>query len=68
MTLMTLITEKKSLHLGQKSIDYRKINGIMGAFAEINVSPVTISKRHDIKRLESLYSYIDIELNKFKGD
>lgn len=28
---------------------------IMRAFAKINVSPVTISKRQDIKRLENVY-------------
>jgi len=27
-------------------------------FAEINLSPVTISKRHDIKHLKSLYFYL----------
>ena len=56
-----LIPAKKSLHLAEKSIDYRKVRGIMAAFAEIGVSPVTISKRHDIKKLDSLYSYFEIK-------
>jgi hypothetical protein len=61
LCLLARIPEKKSLYLGQKAIDSRKINGIMSAFVEINVSPVTICKRHDIKKLESLYSYIEIK-------
>ena len=64
--LLTLIPKKKSLHLGQKAIDYRKLRGIMSAFAEINVSPVTISKRHAIQKLDSLYSYLEIK--KSEGD
>ena len=56
--LLALIKEQKSLLLGQKAIDYRKIKDIMSAFAEIDVSPVTISKRHDVKKLDSLYSFL----------
>lgn len=28
---------------------------VMRTFAKINVSPVTISKRQDVKRLENIY-------------
>jgi hypothetical protein len=56
--LMALIPEKKSLHLAQKSMSCRKIEKLMAAFAAIDVSPVTISKRHEIKYLKSLYAYL----------
>lgn len=56
--LMMLIAEKKSLLLAQKALNYRRINDVMDAFAKINVSPITISKRHDMKQLKCLYSYL----------
>ena len=56
--LVTLIPEKKSLYLAQKTMDCRDMEKLMGAFAKINVSPVTISKRHDIKYLKCLYEFI----------
>ncbi len=58
LRLLALIPEKKSLYLAQKSMDCRDMDKIMKAFAEINVSPVTISKRHDVKHLENIYGYI----------
>ena len=30
----------------------------MDSFAQINLSPVTISKRHDVKYLECPYTYL----------
>ena len=57
LRLLELIPEKKSLYLAQKAMDCRNIDKIMNAFAEINLSPVTISKRHNVKYLRSLYSY-----------
>ena len=36
----------------------RNIERVMDEFARINVSPVTISKRHDVKNLENLYAYL----------
>jgi hypothetical protein len=30
----------------------------MEAFSDIEVAPVTISKRHDVKKLDSLYKYM----------
>ena len=56
--LVTLIPEKKSLYLAQKAMDCRDMEKLMGAFAKINVSPVTISKRHDIKYLKCLYEFM----------
>lgn len=56
--LLALIPEKKSLYLAQKAMNCRNIEKVMDAFAKINVSPVSISKRHDVKCLKNLYSYI----------
>ncbi len=59
LRLLTLIPEKKSLHLALKSLNYREYRDVMLAFEEIGISPITISKRHDMKCLESLYSYLN---------
>ena len=58
LRLVTLIPEKKSLYLAQKATNCRNIEKVMEAFAKINVSPVTISKRHDVQHLKNLYSYL----------
>ncbi len=58
LQLMELVPKKKSLYLAQKEMNDRNIDKIMAMFAELNVSPVTISKRHNIKSLKSLYSYL----------
>lgn len=58
LRLVALIPEKRSLYLAQKAMNYRNMEKVMDAFAEINVSPVTISKRQDIKYLKNLYTYI----------
>ena len=57
--LLVLIPEKKSLLLAQKALKCRRIEEIMDQFATINLSPVTISKRQDVKHLESLYRFLD---------
>ena len=59
LRLIALIPEKKSLHLAQKEMKCRTMDDVMIAFAKINLSPVTISKRHDVKHLENLYTYLD---------
>lgn len=59
LRLVALVPDKKSLLLAQKSLNYRRIDDVMETFAKINVSPITISKRHDVKHLPSLYSYFD---------
>lgn len=56
MRLVTLIPEKKSLHLAQKSMSCKRdMDQIMDEFTRINLSPVTLSKRQDVKFLENLY-------------
>ena len=56
--LLMLIPEKKSLHLAHKSLKNRNFRDVMLCFEEIDLSPITISKRHDAKKLDSLYKYI----------
>lgn len=56
--LVTLIPEKKSLSMAQKAINCRNTERVMKAFAKINVSPVTISKRQDVKQLKNIYEYL----------
>ena len=56
--LVTLISEKKSLLLAQKALNYRGLDKIMEKFATIELSPVTLSKRHDIKKLDNIYKYM----------
>jgi len=58
LRLLVLIPEKKSIHLAQKAMNCRNIEKVMETFAKINLSPVTISKRHDVKHLEGLYVYL----------
>lgn len=58
LRLLALIPEKKSLYLAQKEMRCRSMEKIMEAFAEINLSPVTISKRHDLKHLGNIYFYM----------
>ena len=57
LRLLTLIPEKRSLHLAQKAANCRDIDKVMEAFARIDLSPVPIAKRHGIKHLENLYSF-----------
>ena len=56
--LVELVPEKKSLLLAQKALDYRRIDDVMEMFADIEVSPVTISKRSDERKLDNLIKYI----------
>lgn len=57
LRLLSLIPDKKSLHLAQKALNCRDVEKVMMVFTKINLSPVTISKRHGVKHLENLYSY-----------
>lgn len=57
LRLLALIPDKKSLHLAQKAMNCRDVEKVMEAFTKINLSPVTISKRHEVKHLDNLYSY-----------
>ena len=56
--LVGLVPEKKSLLLAQKALNCRRIDKVMKAFFDIQVSPINISKRHDIKKLDNLYKYL----------
>jgi len=56
--LVGLVPEKKSLLLAQKALNYRRIDKVMKAFFDIEVAPITISKRHNIKKLDNLYNYL----------
>ena len=58
LRLVALIPEKKSLYLAQKAMNCRSMRKVLEGFAKINLSPVTISKRQDIKYLKNLYAYI----------
>ena len=56
--LIGLVPEKKSLLLAQKALNYRRIDKVMKAFFDIEVAPITISKRHAIKKLDNIYNYL----------
>lgn len=58
LRLLALIPEKKSLYLAQKAMNCRNMEKVMEEFAKINVSPVTISKRHDIEYMKNIYEYL----------
>lgn len=58
LQLVALIPEKKSLLLAQKTLNYRRIDNLMKEFAAIDLSPVTLSKRHNVKYLKNLYTYL----------
>ena len=55
LRLVALIPEKKSLYLAQKAMKCRDIDKIMDKFAKINLSPITISKRHNVKNVRCIY-------------
>ena len=58
LRLLELIPKKKSLLLAQKAMNERNIEKIMKMFEKIHLSPVTISKRQDIKYLDTLYLHM----------
>jgi len=58
LRLLALIPEKKSLYLAQKAMNCRSVEKVMEGFSKINVSPVTISKRHDAKYMKNIYYYL----------
>lgn len=59
LKLIALIPEKKSLYLAQKAMAYRHPDRLLVELAKINISPVTIGKRQNIKRLKNIYDYIE---------
>jgi len=58
LRLIELIPEKKSLYLAQKEMNDRNIDRVMEMFINLYLSPVTISKRHKMKTMKSLYWYL----------
>ena len=58
LRLVALIPEKKSLYLAQKAMHCRNMAKVMEAFAKINLSSVTISKRQEVKHLKNIYEYL----------
>ena len=48
------------MHLAQKELRSKDVEIVMKQFAEMNLSPVTISKRHDVKYLKNLYDYLSL--------
>ena len=58
LRLVELIPEKKSLYLAQKALNCRNMDKVMNAFAKINLSPVTISKRQGVRRMANIYEYL----------
>ncbi|MDR1753835.1 MAG: hypothetical protein LBR74_02875 [Eubacterium sp.] len=58
LTLLELIPTKKSLYLAQKEMNDRNIAKVMQSFVDLDLSPVTLSKRHNKKHLKSLYKYL----------
>lgn len=61
LRLVELIPEKKSLYLAHKAMNCRNIEKVMDAFAKINVSPITISKRQDVKWMKNIYECLLIK-------
>ena len=58
LRLVALIPEKKSLYLAQKAMKCRDIKKVMETFARVNVAPVTVSKRQEVKYLNNMYEYM----------
>ncbi len=56
--LMELIPKKKSFYLALKEMNDRGLDKVLRNFADINLSPVTLSKRQTTKHLQSLYKYL----------
>ncbi len=54
LRLIALIPEKKSILLAQKALNCRDVDEVMREFKRINLSPVTITKRSNVKMLEGL--------------
>ena len=58
LQLLEFVPKKKSLLLAQKEMNSRNIDKIMDMFAKIELSPITISKRSNVKQLKNLYDYL----------
>ena len=56
--LLEHIPKQKSLLYAQKRMGDRNMDDIMQEFREIDVSPVTLSKRHGVNELKNFYEYL----------
>lgn len=59
LKLLELIPKKKSLYHALKELNLRNSNDILLWFAELNVSPITISKRQKGDFFKNLYDYLE---------
>lgn len=66
LQLVALIPEKGSLYLARTAMNYRNIEKIMVTFAEINLSPVTISKRQEQRYLKNIYEYFHHKIHNWR--
>ena len=60
LRLLRLVPEKKSLYLAIRELNVRNGDEMLVWFAELNVSPVTISKREDVSHLKNIYDYLEL--------
>lgn len=60
LRLLRLVPKKKSLYLAFKELNVRDKDAMLGWFAELNVSPITISKREDVSHLKNIYKYLEL--------
>lgn len=60
LRLLRFVPEKKSLHLAFKELNVRNKDAVLVWFAELNISPITLSKREDISRLRNIYDYLEL--------
>ena len=54
----TFPTDVYFINMAQKALNYRIIDKVMKTFFDIEVAPITISKRHGIKKLDNIYNYL----------
>ena len=59
MKVLKLVPRKKSLYLAFKEAKVRDKYEMLRWFAQLNVSPITISKREGLKHLKNLYDYLE---------
>lgn len=60
LRLMRLVPKKKSLYLAFKELNVRNKDDVLVWFAELNVSPITVSKREDLSSLKNIYDYLEL--------
>ena len=58
LRLLDLIPEKRSLLPALKALNHRNVEEIIRAFNDIELSPVCISKRSKVKKLDNIYKFM----------